>query len=392
MSAPHVFCGPSLPPALARELYPQAVVHGPAECGDVYVATRSEPSAIGIVDGYFDHRLSVWHKEILWAISQGIPVYGAASMGALRAAELARYGMVGVGAIYEGFQRRELEDDDEVAVIHGPEERGYPAHSHALVNIRATLREARVQALLDAEHEARIISAAKALNYPERLFERAVEAAGLSAGLRAELAQWFARHGLLDQKRADATELLARMRHDLDTGRAKTVPIFHFETTNYWCLLKARLDQPAPAPREAPGARSEGAAEHGRALLEALEQRRPERTAEVWGRALERALALAIAGGQTAEASAVQERSENFRRALGLLTPESTASWLADNGLDVAGFSALMHDNVLASRFEPDARDLALGQVESVLRTLGLFAEAARALDSSRDRGQTRRS
>ena len=35
--------------------------------------------------------------------------------------------MSGVGRIYEAFRDGILEDDDEVAVLHGPEELGYPA-------------------------------------------------------------------------------------------------------------------------------------------------------------------------------------------------------------------------------------------------------------------------
>src|SRR5690606_7891959 len=115
-----VFAGPSLPPGELRARFPEFSFAGPAQCGDVYRAARQRPRAIGLIDGYFDHRLSVWHKELLWALSQAIPVYGAASMGALRAAELDVHGMIGVGVVYELFRRGELEEDDEVAVVHGP--------------------------------------------------------------------------------------------------------------------------------------------------------------------------------------------------------------------------------------------------------------------------------
>jgi hypothetical protein len=74
-------------------------------------------------------------------LAAGIPVYGAASMGALRAAELAQFGMVGVGRIFEAYRDGVLEpfdepfeDDDEVAVLHGPPELGHRAMSEALVN------------------------------------------------------------------------------------------------------------------------------------------------------------------------------------------------------------------------------------------------------------------
>lgn len=105
----------------------------PVRQGDVYLATLEQPSAIGIIDGYFEGVPSVWHKEILWAMSQGIAVLGASSMGALRAAELDTFGMIGIGSIYRAYRDGQLEDDDEVALVHGPQELGYHALSVAMV-------------------------------------------------------------------------------------------------------------------------------------------------------------------------------------------------------------------------------------------------------------------
>src|SRR5437764_2123392 len=128
-----IFLGPSLSIAEARaEL--EAEYLPPVSEGDVYRATLREPSVIGIVDGYFEHVPAVWHKEILWAMSQGIHVFGSASMGALRAAELTAFGMTGVGAIFEACRDGLLEDDDEVAVTHGLAEDGYRTGSDAMVN------------------------------------------------------------------------------------------------------------------------------------------------------------------------------------------------------------------------------------------------------------------
>src|SRR5580700_2858864 len=119
-----IFTGPTLSENAARcEL--DATYLPPAAQGDVYRAAVGRPVAIGIIDGVFDQVPSVWHKEVLWAMSQGIHVFGSASMGALRAAELHSFGMRGVGRIFEAFVDGALEDDDEVAVVHGPEEVGY---------------------------------------------------------------------------------------------------------------------------------------------------------------------------------------------------------------------------------------------------------------------------
>ncbi|MEL7154742.1 MAG: TfuA-like protein, partial [Pseudomonadota bacterium] len=86
------FLGPSLPPADAAGVT-DAVILPPARRGDVvHAIAKHDPETILIIDGYFEQVPSVWHKEILWALSQGRTVAGAASMGALRAAELDQFG------------------------------------------------------------------------------------------------------------------------------------------------------------------------------------------------------------------------------------------------------------------------------------------------------------
>jgi len=89
-------------------------------------------------------------------MSQGIHVFGSASMGALRAAELAAFGMEGVGSIYEAYREGQLEDDDEVAVAHMPAAYGYKCTSTAMVDIRATLVAAQAEGVISAT--ARLVS------------------------------------------------------------------------------------------------------------------------------------------------------------------------------------------------------------------------------------------
>src|SRR6185503_7571185 len=90
-----VFLGPTLQLQEARPLL-DAVYWPPAKRGDIYRASKLEPRIILLIDGAFEAQASVLHNEILWALSKGITVCGAASIGALRAAELAPYGMVGL--------------------------------------------------------------------------------------------------------------------------------------------------------------------------------------------------------------------------------------------------------------------------------------------------------
>ena len=136
-----IFAGPSLPPA-ARARLARVLWLPPAAQGDLYRAARTGPAAIGLIDGYFGNVASVWHKEILWALERGIHVYGAASIGALRAAELADFGMHGIGVISAAYRDGTLQDDDEVALLHGPAETGYLPLSEPMVNLRSSFAAA----------------------------------------------------------------------------------------------------------------------------------------------------------------------------------------------------------------------------------------------------------
>lgn len=176
----------------------------------MFRAVACGASIIAIIDGFFETRAPVRHKEILWALSAGVPVYGAASMGALRAAELDRYGMLGVGHIYEDFRCGELERDDEVAVVHGPAELGFPAVSEALVNIRATVRRALAARTISEDDAASVLCAAQGLFFKERTWAQVIGAL-VAAGMERCRAEPLVRRledDAVDSKRADALALL----------------------------------------------------------------------------------------------------------------------------------------------------------------------------------------
>src|SRR5436190_22164906 len=65
----YVFTGPTLSAMEAREEL-QANYLPPAAQGDVYRVAKTQPKAIGIIDGYFERLPAVWHKEILWAMQE----------------------------------------------------------------------------------------------------------------------------------------------------------------------------------------------------------------------------------------------------------------------------------------------------------------------------------
>ena len=67
---------------------------------------------------------------------RNVKVFGSSSLGALRAVELGKYGMIGIGKIFRLFRDGILESDDEVAVTF-TDYTNYK--SEALIDIRYNL-------------------------------------------------------------------------------------------------------------------------------------------------------------------------------------------------------------------------------------------------------------
>lgn len=251
----YVFTGPTISAADARcEL--DAVFLPPAAEGDVYQVALENPQAIGIIDGYFQFTPAVRHKEILWAMSQGIHVFGSASMGALRAAELAAFGMEGVGTVFDLYHRGILEDDDEVAVVHGPAEMDFRPGSEAMVNIRLTLHEAKCARVISTEVQLHLERIAKKMYYPNRhysvLFRQAHEA-GLPERDLIQLKQWLPR-GQVNQKRKDAIAMLRVMRESLAEGLEPKTVTYFFEHTAMWECARQRAKDALPVESSSGGA------------------------------------------------------------------------------------------------------------------------------------------
>lgn len=200
-----VFLGPSITKAEAQKILPDATYLPPISCGDILRVLRLNPKIIAIIDGFFENTAAVWHKEILWAMEQGVRVYGASSMGALRAAELADFGMVGVGKVFNDYYHSIITDDDEVSVFHQPEVSNFSPISDAMVNIRATVSAALQQKIIDTHLADKILSAAKSLHYSKRTLMAALEKMPNNTD---NFLQWLQEGNFINQKHADAIELL----------------------------------------------------------------------------------------------------------------------------------------------------------------------------------------
>jgi hypothetical protein len=322
-----VFAGPTIRPReVAEILGARAKVLPPVAQGDLYRVAQTNPIAVAIVDGYFDRVPSVWHKEILWAMSAGVHAFGAASMGALRAAELTMFGMVGFGDIYQAFYRGEMEDDDEVAIAHADEGDDYRPASEALVNVRFTMAAARTAGLIDEQTRIALIAIAKGLFYPERSYPKILALAteaGLAPGGIRQLRDWLPA-GRVDQKRMDATGMMVALRDFLDQGPARKQVAYQFEHTDAWEGARQHF-QRGSRPGEASASNAE--------LLEEL------KLAGNFPQALEGALLRLLALeegrrlGKTMAGSALSAALESFRRDRGLLHPAQFDQWAEEQGL-----------------------------------------------------------
>jgi hypothetical protein len=170
-----LFLGPSLSAGEAEKLC-HADIRGPAAMGDVARAVAAGAQAIVLIDGLFGNRPSVRHKEILFALSRGVPVIGASSMGALRAAELDSFGMLGHGAIYRAYASGALCEDDHVAVLYGPAELDHMALSDAMVDIAYALDSLFRGGAINKEQMLAARTYARGIHFSERTLLGALEA------------------------------------------------------------------------------------------------------------------------------------------------------------------------------------------------------------------------
>ena len=187
-----VFLETSLSHQEAMQLLPDADYKPSIQKGDVLKAIKNGYKRIVIIDGNFSWVPSVWHKELLIALDYGIEVWGAASMGALRAAELNALGMMGYGRIYERYKNNELDGDDEVAIAYSKYNQD---QTIPLINVRFTLER------INVPNPGAILGSIRTIFFAERTWEN------IAQHTSNELYDLIKSH-YIDVKKEDATSLL----------------------------------------------------------------------------------------------------------------------------------------------------------------------------------------
>lgn len=211
-----VFSGLTIKQSTVKN-YCNCLFFDPVKAGDIpSIVNTHKPKCIGIIDGFFHNTSAVLHKDILYALSKGVQVFGAGSIGALRAAELYPYGMIGIGKIYLDYKNEVVTGDDEVAVpsVYLPSLKSFivPNNYDALINFRYTLQNAKDKGIIDDSFVAKCISFLKTKSFIDRNWQLIFdEKIGLDLSMLKSLQQNFEKV-YINQKQLDSIELLKQLK------------------------------------------------------------------------------------------------------------------------------------------------------------------------------------
>ncbi|MDX8367009.1 TfuA-like protein [Cytobacillus sp. IB215665] len=165
-----VYTGPSLSMEETAQLAPDVTVLPPAKRGDFqFKPGAKQPKVIVLIDGAFLNTLTVSPREILSLMDQGIKVIGSSSLGAIRATELEKFGMVGVGKVFEMYRDEIIIADDEVAMSMDPSTGN--ALSEPLVHIRVIIEKAVESGTLNEIESMSLFNKVQKLYFPKRTLD-----------------------------------------------------------------------------------------------------------------------------------------------------------------------------------------------------------------------------
>ncbi|MEU5903053.1 TfuA-like protein [Micromonospora sp. NPDC047527] len=357
-----VFIGPSLPADEVGRLLPDAVVLPPVAHGDLLRLDVAPGDRVLVVDGFFLQHPPVRHREILDLLDRGVTVAGAASMGALRAAELWPFGMRGVGEVFQLYRDGIVTGDDEVAVVHGPAEDGHRPLSEPLVNIRVALRRAVAAGVLSDAEAALLLDIGRDLPFRRRSYRALERTAPPEAAAVVDRFLTWHRRDPADAKSADARLLLSLAADDapeLCPAHDGDQPIdnLHTRFLDSWRsrFAGASVGGHWVSDREAA------------AVLMLLHPEEP-----TWHR---RGVLAGLAGVDIADPT-VEERAREVARERGLTAGAPGGwDWLTDRERSLDDREAVLRVVVRAFGTTP-YRSLALWMVAAPLRTPAMLAAA----------------
>ena len=163
-----IYSGLSLKSEQVAKLLPQAVFSGPIKRRDIIQDIKNGFQVIGIIDGEFLQNLAVSPSEISDAIRCGLKVYGSSSMGAMRAVELNKYGMIGCGRIFEYIHAQAYFKDDQLGQLFFGE--NSPIQTLPFLDLKLGIDDLCQLKKLTKQEAALIIREYERLHFSERSF------------------------------------------------------------------------------------------------------------------------------------------------------------------------------------------------------------------------------
>lgn len=173
MNLPIIYLGPSLSINKAKKII-DAEFRPPAKKGDfINLNLLTERRDIVLIDGVFLQEYPPSPIEVFQVINNtNFKVYGAASIGALRAVELEKFGMKGIGKIFGFFKQNIINSDDEIAVTF---DSNYNLLSEAMIDIRYNIFLSWKLGIIDKETKQMMVNLAKRLYFPFRTYENIIK-------------------------------------------------------------------------------------------------------------------------------------------------------------------------------------------------------------------------
>ena len=218
MFKPVIFIGPTLSIDKAKEIL-DADYRPPAKKGDLLKLIPTAVKFVGLIDGYFLQDYPPTPIEVYNLLrKKDVLVFGSSSLGALRAVELKRFGMMGIGNIFKLFLKGIIDSDDEVAVTFT----GYREYqSDALIDIRYNLFLAQKKQIIDKNTKRNILRIAKKTYFPYRTYDDILEKSKKVFSLQKkqieDFGEYISKHKV-SLKEKDAIRLLINIKNTIEVG------------------------------------------------------------------------------------------------------------------------------------------------------------------------------
>ena len=218
MFKPVIFLGPTLSIDKAKEIL-DADYRPPAKKGDLLKLIPTAVKFVGLIDGYFLQDYPPTPIEVYNLLrKKDVLVFGSSSLGALRAVELKRFGMIGIGKIFNLFLKGVIDSDDEVAVTF-TEYKEY--QSDALIDIRYNLFLAQKKQIIDTNTKRNILRIAKKTYFPYRTYDDILEKSKKVFSLQKkqieDFGEYISKHKV-SLKEKDAIRLLINIKNIIEVG------------------------------------------------------------------------------------------------------------------------------------------------------------------------------